>query len=176
MRDLRAPLYNLLIKDAKFRWTPVCNTSLNQAKSILASNLLLAHYDHNQKIRVPQTRQITAWTPLPLTVTQMDRGMQLSMSSDHFCWPRGSTVKLGRARIHPRSSEIPADASWTEITSLTGHEPLLTMFGSKKEIPVCAANRWQRWATALIAYNFDMRHRSTTKFRYADAFSRLIAN
>ncbi|EYC36213.1 hypothetical protein Y032_0921g3048 [Ancylostoma ceylanicum] len=52
MHILRAPLDALLTKDAKFEWTKACNDTFNRAMQILASDLLLAHYDPWQEIVV----------------------------------------------------------------------------------------------------------------------------
>ncbi|KAA3672746.1 uncharacterized protein DEA37_0002723 [Paragonimus westermani] len=38
---------------------------------------------------------------------------------------------------------------------------LLTIFGSKKGIPVYIANRLQRWVTMLLAYDFNIQYRNT---------------
>ena len=62
------------------------------------------------------------------------------------------------------------------FTLLTDHKPLLTIFGSKKGIPTYTANRLQRWATTLMAYEFDIQYRATTDFGQADALSRLIGD
>nr|VZI06583.1 unnamed protein product [Spirometra erinaceieuropaei] len=62
------------------------------------------------------------------------------------------------------------------FTLLTDHKPLLSIFGSKKGIPVYSASRLQRWATILLAYDFNIRYCRTTVFGQADALSRLISN
>ncbi|BHF63607.1 hypothetical protein SprV_0200660100 [Sparganum proliferum] len=62
------------------------------------------------------------------------------------------------------------------FTLLTDHKPLLSIFGSKKGIPVYSASGLQRWATILLGYDFDIRYCRTTDFGQADALSRLISN
>ncbi|EPB70866.1 hypothetical protein ANCCEY_10039 [Ancylostoma ceylanicum] len=42
------------------------------------------------------------------------------------------------------------------FTLKTDHKPLLPIFGCKKGVPVYSANRLQRWATALLNYNFTI--------------------
>ena len=63
-----------------------------------------------------------------------------------------------------------------QFTLLTDHKPLLTVFGSKKGIPVYTANRLQRWATTLLGYDFKIKYHPTTNFGQADALSRLIGS
>ncbi|CAI2738162.1 unnamed protein product, partial [Dicrocoelium dendriticum] len=60
------------------------------------------------------------------------------------------------------------------FTLLTDHKPLLAIFGSKAGIPVYTANRLQRWATALLAYDFAVKYTATKDIGQADALSRLL--
>ncbi|XP_055604793.1 uncharacterized protein K02A2.6-like [Uranotaenia lowii] len=56
----------------------------------------------------------------------------------------------------------------------TDHKLLLSIFGSRKGIPVYTANRLQRWALTLLLYDFEIRYISTDSFGHADILSRLI--
>ena len=56
------------------------------------------------------------------------------------------------------------------------HKPLLTIFGSKKGLPVYTANRLLRWGTILPNYNFKLEYLPTNKIGQADGHSRLIPN
>ncbi|VDP18994.1 unnamed protein product [Schistosoma margrebowiei] len=60
------------------------------------------------------------------------------------------------------------------FTILTGHKPLLAIFGSTKGIPIYTANRLQRWGTTLLGYDFKIKYQPTTDFGQVDALSRLI--
>ena len=60
------------------------------------------------------------------------------------------------------------------FTLVTDHKPLVSIFGSKKGIPVYTANRLQRWATILLDYDFSIKYLSTHSIGHADALSRLI--
>ena len=60
------------------------------------------------------------------------------------------------------------------FTLVTDHKPLVSIFGSKKGIPVYTANRLQRWATTLMDYDFSIKYLSINSIGHADALSRLI--
>lgn len=62
------------------------------------------------------------------------------------------------------------------FTLYTDHRPLLFIFGSKKGVPTHVANRIQRWAIILMAYDFDLQFTRTEEFGHADILSRLIAD
>lgn len=46
----------------------------------------------------------------------------------------------------------------------------------KKGIPVYTANRLQRWALILLAYDFEIKYTNTKEFGHADVLSRLISD
>ena len=56
----------------------------------------------------------------------------------------------------------------------TDHKPLLTIFGSKKGLPVHTANRLLRWGTILLNYNFKLEYLSSRQIGHADRLSRLV--
>jgi len=56
---------------------------------------------------------------------------------------------------------------------ITDHKPLVTIFNPSKHLSTMTSNRLQRWAIILMAYNFDIKYRSTTAHGNADAISRL---
>ena len=58
----------------------------------------------------------------------------------------------------------------------TDQKPSLTIFGSKKGLPVYTANRLLRWGTILLNYNFKLEYLPTSKIGHADGLSRLIPN
>ncbi|KAK6761330.1 hypothetical protein RB195_022406 [Necator americanus] len=52
VRQLRAPLNALLKKNVPFKWNEECEAALNRAKEVLASDLLLTHFDPSLDIIV----------------------------------------------------------------------------------------------------------------------------
>ena len=62
------------------------------------------------------------------------------------------------------------------FTLITDRKPLISIFGSKKGIPVYAVNRLQRWATILLDCNFSIKYQLGSKIGQTDALSRLISS
>ena len=56
----------------------------------------------------------------------------------------------------------------------THHKPLITIFGSKKGLPVYTANRLLRWGTILLNYKFKIEFLTSKNICHADSLSRLI--
>lgn len=178
MSSLRAPLDKLMKRDAPFEWNSDCQRAFEKFKEILLSDLLLIHYDPD----------------LPITI-----------ASDASCYGIGAvayhTLPDGsiRAFYHTSRRLTPAERNYSQIekeglgiihamtkfhkyiwgrtfTLLTDHRPLLTIFSPTKGIPQHTANRLQRWALTLMAYDYEIQFIRTEDFGHADVLSRLIAD
>ena len=62
------------------------------------------------------------------------------------------------------------------FTVITDYMPLISIFGSKKGIPVYTTNRLQRWTTMLLDYNLSIKYQLGRKIGPADALSRLTSS
>ena len=60
------------------------------------------------------------------------------------------------------------------FTLRTDHKPLITIFGSKKGLPIYTANRLLRWGTILRNYNFKIEYLPSKQISHADGLSRLV--
>nr|VZH93020.1 unnamed protein product [Spirometra erinaceieuropaei] len=158
LHDVRAPLNRLLQKDAPWCWSPDCENAFAQLKSMLSSDLLLTHYDPT----------------LPIVVASDASNHGVGTVISHT-FPDESE----KAIMHASRTLTPAEKNYGQIekealalvfavkkfhkllygrhfTLLTDHKPLLSIFGSKKGIPVYSASRLQRWATIRLGYDFDI--------------------
>lgn len=176
MRELRTPFDKLLVKDVPWQWSDECQKSFQKVKQVLQSDLLLTHFDPRFEIKV---------------------------AADASSYGLGAVIlhkfpdKTEKAIAHAARALSPAEQNYSQIekealalifavtkfhrmlhgrkfTLETDHKPLLTIFGSKKGIPVHTANRLQRWALTLLSYEFDIEHVGTNHFGHADALSRLM--
>ena len=60
------------------------------------------------------------------------------------------------------------------FTLLTDHKPLITIFGSKKSLPIYTVNRQLRWGTILLNYNFKIEYLPSKQISHADGLSKLV--
>ena len=60
------------------------------------------------------------------------------------------------------------------FTLQTDHKPLITIFESKKGLPIYTANRLLRWGTILLNYNFKIEYLLSKQISHADGLSRLV--
>ncbi|KAA3674546.1 uncharacterized protein DEA37_0009003 [Paragonimus westermani] len=176
LHQLRGSLNRLLTKDSKWEWTTECPRSFEKVKAMITSDLHLTHFNPS--------------LPIEVASDASNFGIGAVISN---VFPDGSEKSIA----HAARSLTPTEKNYSQIekealsiifavkkfhkmlygrrfTLLTDHKPLLTIFGSKKGIPVYTANRLQRWATMLLAYDFNIQYRNTHEFGKADALSRLI--
>ncbi|XP_054746122.1 uncharacterized protein K02A2.6-like [Anastrepha obliqua] len=178
MRNFRGPLDELLQKNKTWRWTNVQQTCFDSLKDILSSKLLLTHYDPTKGIIV--------------AADASNYGLGACIFHE---FEDGSL----KAICHASRSLTPAEKHYSQIEKealaiifaltkfhrmifgrkfklQTDHKPLLAIFGNKAGISAHQANRLQRWAVKLLAYDFELKFISTNSFGYADVLSRLISN
>ncbi|XP_055903103.1 uncharacterized protein K02A2.6-like [Eupeodes corollae] len=174
---LSGPLHALLKKDSKWVWTKACQDAFTNFKNILSSDLGLAHYD-------PQ---------LPIIVAADASNMGIGACISHRF--EDGTIK---PVYHASRTLTSTEQNYSQVekeglaltfavkkfhrmllgrhfTLQTDHKPLLSIFGSKKGVPVYTANRLQRWAITLLRYDFSIQFISTSDFGNADILSRLIS-
>ena len=60
------------------------------------------------------------------------------------------------------------------FTLQTDNNPRITIFGSKKGLPIYTANRLLRWGTILLNYDFKIDYLPSKQISHADGLSRLV--
>ena len=169
------PLHQLLHIDKKWHWSSECDQAFDKTKKMIASNLVLAHYDEN--------------LPLKLHCDASSRGLGAVIS---HMYPDGSERPLSFAsrslsKAEKNYSQIDREALsivWAikkfhmflfarPFTLVTDCKVLLSIFSPVKGIPSTAASRLQRWAIFLSGYNYTIEYRKTSEYGNADGLSRL---
>ncbi|EYB94088.1 hypothetical protein Y032_0175g486 [Ancylostoma ceylanicum] len=177
MRQLRAPLDALLKKNTPFKWSPDCQHAFEKAKEVLASPLLLTHFD-------PKLELIVAADASDYGIGAVIMHRFADGTEKAICHASrnltdaekkyGQIEKEGLALVYA-VRKFHRYLLGRHFTLLTDHEPLLAIFGSKKGLPTYSANRLLRWSLILRGYDFTIEYRKTANFGQADALSRLIA-
>lgn len=170
MKQLRAPLDNLLKKDAHWNWTSECQQSFDKFKVILCSNLLLTHFDPAKEIIVAADasnyglgavimHRIPTGEIKP--IAHASRSLTSAEANYGQIEKEALALVFGVTRFHKM-------LYGRRFFLQTDHQLLIKIFGSKKGILVYTANRLQRWALTLLLYDFEIQHISTDKFGCAD--------
>lgn len=177
MSTIRAPLNDLLKKGVDYHWDKDCQRSFEEFKKILASDLLLTHYDPRLPIVVAADASQTGIGGIGYH-TYPDGSMKAFLHVSRRLLPaetRYSQIELEALAIVWTVTKLHKYLFGRKFTLFTDHRPLLAIFGSNKGVPTHVANRIRRWAITLMAYNFSIHHIRTEDFGHADVLSRLIA-
>ncbi|GBP11372.1 hypothetical protein EVAR_90073_1 [Eumeta japonica] len=118
---------------AKWLWSEAHQSAFETVKRALESELALAHYD--PRLRTAHT---VGASPTGGRRVGAAAGGRLRESDG---------VRFSGAR--PKADPF---------VLKTDHKPLLSIFGNKKEIPEMTANRLQRYALFLSAYNYTVQY------------------
>ena len=176
LHQIKAPLNKPLTKDTKWSWPIDCQKSLEKIKSLIKSGLLLTHFDPNKKIVVVADASNHCFgAVISHTFTDgtekaiMHAARSLTSAERNY-----SQVEKEALALIFAVKKIHKMIFGRHFTLLTDQKPLLSIFGSKKGIPVYSASRLQRWAIILLGYDFSIQYRRTTEFGLADALSRFI--
>lgn len=155
-------LNNLLKKGIKWDWGQAQSDAFERIKKELASDRVLAHYHPEY--------------PTVVTCDAGPEGLGAVLAQQQ---PDGSERVLAYASRSLSKAEINYAQIQKEATSIvfavkkfnhylygrtvpfvlrTDHKPLLSIFGKEKGVPILAANRLQRYALFLSAYNFKIEY------------------
>ena len=170
-----APLYKLLRQREPWQWKEPQDKAFTESKKLLLSSQVLVHFDPTLSIH--------------LACDASDYGLGAVLS---HVMPDGSEKPIGfvsrmLSDTEKKYSQIEREALacvvgvtrfhsylWGHhFTLQTDHKPLLYLFKESKAIPQQAANRIQRWAWTLAAYEYTITWRNTNQHANADALSRL---
>lgn len=174
LSQIMSPIYNLTKKGVEFEWTQECQKAFDEIKSIVASDVILVHY--NPKLE------------LILDVDASDCGIAACISHRyddgnerpiHF----GSrTLDAAEKNYSIVDKEALACVFGVKKFSdylygrkfilRTDHKCLTTLFGENKGIPIMAARRVHRWAIYLAAFDYTIEHIKGKSNYIADMLSR----
>lgn len=177
MKEIRGPLDELLKNGIKFKWESMHQESFDKLKSILSSDLVLTHFDPNKEIILA-----TDASKDGMGAALMHRFKDGSLHPIMHFAATFNTAEKNYSQIEKEARALIFGLKRSHfyiagrrITAHVDHKPLLAIFGSKAGIPVYTANRLQRWALIVMAYDVKFVFIGTNSFGYADVVSRLMS-
>lgn len=160
--SILSPLYDLLRKNAKWEWSTVHDNAFVTVKEILISEKILAHFDPAATLILTVDASPTG---LGAVLSQVGNdGLERPIS---FASRTLSAAEKKYAQIQKEATAIIFGVrrfhQYLYGRSLpfvlrTDHKPLLTIFSPQKGIPEISANRLQRYAMFLSAYNYTIEY------------------
>ena len=145
MHILRAPLNHLLNKDVKWNWTDECKKAFEKLITALTSNLALTHYNPDKQIYIASDASNFGLETVILhkedgklkPIQHVSRTLLSAEMNYSPIEKEDLALILAIKKFHKY-------AHGREFILQTNHRLLLTIFGSKKGIPIHTANRLQR--------------------------------
>ena len=169
------PLYDLLKKSTKWKWTEDEEQAFKLAKEQLTSNSVLIHFDPGKEVLLScdasaygigavLSHRLPDGTERPIGFSSRT----LSAAEQKYSQIEKETLAcvFGVKRFH-------SYLFGHRFTLITDHKPLLTLINAHRAIPTHTSNRIQRWALTLSMYEYSISFKSTAAHGNADALSRL---
>lgn len=168
------PLYNLLKKSTQWLWDKKCNKSFEKVKDMLMSNNVLTHFDPNKPVKL--TVDASNFAVGAYISHIFENGFEKPIA---FASRLLNPAEIKYSQIEKEALAIIFGVQkffqylyCKKFLLFTDHKPLLAIFNPKKGIPIFAANRLQRWAHILSAFDYDIQYVKSSN-NYADFLSRL---
>ncbi|KAL0902232.1 hypothetical protein ABMA27_000152 [Loxostege sticticalis] len=160
--SILSPLYNLLQKKCKWIWTSEHQQAFTKIKNILTSNQVLTHFDRDATIILTVDASPTGLGAVlsqicddgvERPVSYASRTLTLAEKNYSQIQKEATAIIFGVRRFHQYLYGR-ADP----FILKTDHKPLLAIFNPSRGIPEVSANRLQRYAMFLSAYNYKIEY------------------
>ncbi|XP_058457000.1 uncharacterized protein K02A2.6-like [Malaya genurostris] len=166
------PLYNLLKKDTKFLWTPICDKTFQECKERLLETKFLTFFDPDKPLVVCADASSyglggliaheTNGTELPICFTSF------SLNTAQKKYP---ILHLEALAIVSTVKKFHKYLFGKKFTIYTDHKPLLGILGKSGRNAIFVT-RLQRYIMELSIYDYDIVYRPSAKMANADFCSR----
>ena len=166
---------NALLGKVPFEWTKPCEVAFSKVKSALTSETILAHYDPSLPLELVVDASPYGLGAALIQIYDNDLRKPVAYASRTLgkheqgysqLDKEALSIMFGLKRFHTY-------LYGRKFTICTDHKPLERILGAKTSIPTLAAQRLQRWAVTLSAFNYEIRYITSKQNAIADALSRL---
>ncbi|UYV73881.1 K02A2.6-like [Cordylochernes scorpioides] len=174
MSTLAGPLYQLLKKDNRWKWSSQCEKAFLNLKLTLLNSQALIHY--SMKLPLTLTCDASAYG-ISGVLCHIVEGEEKPITFVSRTLP-SAEVKYSQTEkealaIVFATSKLRQYLFGRKFVLKSDHKALTTVFGNKRLLPPLIANRLHRWALELSNFDFDIRYTNKDTMLCADAFSRL---
>ncbi|KAF2890539.1 hypothetical protein ILUMI_15634 [Ignelater luminosus] len=168
------PLYELTKEGKQWEWSKECESIFKDSKTWICSSDVLALYDPTKKLRLTCDSSCYG---VGAVLSHVINGEEKPIS---FASKTLSSAEKNYAQIEREALAIVFGLKkyhnypfGRRFELITDHFPLTIIFGEKRNVPVTAAVRLQRWAILLSAYDYQMVYKKEADIPNADALSHL---
>ncbi|UYV70144.1 K02A2.6-like, partial [Cordylochernes scorpioides] len=174
MSTLAGPLYQLLKKDNRWKWSSQCEKAFLNLKLTLLNSQALIHY--SMKLPLTLTCDASAYGisgVLCHIVEGEEKPITFVSRTLSSAEAKYSQTEKEALAIVFATSKLRQYLFGRKFVLKSDHKALTTVFGNKRLLPPLIANRLHRWALELSNFDFDIRYTNKDTMLCADAFSRL---
>jgi hypothetical protein len=167
-------LYQLTRTGAKWSWSSQCAKAVNKIKSMLASELVLAHYDPTLPLKVASDASPYGVGAVLAVVDSHGNERPVAYASRTLTPAERNYSQLEREAVGIMFAikRFHKYIYGRHFILVTDNKPLTSIFSPSKEVPTLSALRLQRWALALMAHNYTIEFRKTEDHGNVDMLSR----
>ena len=169
------PLNQMLERNYQWDWTDQCEEAFDKVKVMIASDLVLTHYDPNLPLQLACDASPVGIGAVLSHV--MPDGTERPIA---FAWRSLSKAEQNYAQIDKEAlatvwgvKKFHNYLFGRNFTLLTDHEPLTSIFHPSKSLPAVTAAGLQRYALFLAGFDYTIRYKNTMLHGNADGLSRL---
>ena len=166
---------NALLGDIPWDWTDACEKSFNAVKEAISSDKLLTHYDPSKRVELSTDASPYGIGAVICHIDDEGRRLPIAYASRSL-----NKHEKGYAQLDKEALAIMFGVQrfrtylyGRKFIIRTDHKPLERILGPKTAIPTLAAQRLQRWAIMLSAFDYELKFIAGKDNVVADALSRL---
>jgi hypothetical protein len=172
--SLLSPLYELLQKSVKWRWTYREQQAFETVKAAITENTMLVHFDPKAPIVLACDASPTG---IAAALSHVIEGIEKpvifvsrTLTAAERNYPQVQREALACVFAVNRLRQYLLGRHFTIVTD---NQPIVSLFNPNRQLPAVAAARILRWSLVLSGYQYDIKYRKAQNHGNVDAINRL---